>query len=217
MSEIKQSKGGRPKKKDNVLDEPIVVKKIEFNGVKFLKDKKNGNIYDYDRYMENEDQTIIGKWNNETNKIDFFDNIVEPVKKIEVNGKKYLKSKWTGDIYDYDYYKIYNIPVTIGKWNDETNTIDFNENADKLRDPDNEPILMSFERSNGDINFLDKIVHIAGEGEEIPLWRNRADGYLFNYRKMNEWSFGKRKKSPEPVGYWNYEKNKPKFTRDPTL
>ena len=48
------------------------------------------------------------------------------VKKIEINGKKYLKSKKSGIIYDYEIYKTEGDQVVIGKWNESKNQIDFN-------------------------------------------------------------------------------------------
>ncbi len=47
-------------------NEPDVVKKFEYEGKKYLKSKKTGIIY-------NMEQDVVGKWNNETNKIDFMD------------------------------------------------------------------------------------------------------------------------------------------------
>jgi chemotaxis protein histidine kinase CheA len=52
-------------------DEPDVVKKIEFEGKKYLKSKKTGIIYDYNEYTKNGDQVVVGKWNDASNKIDF--------------------------------------------------------------------------------------------------------------------------------------------------
>ena len=52
-------------------DEPDVVKKIEFEGKKYLKSKKTGIIYDYTEYTKNGEQVVIGKWNDDKNKIDF--------------------------------------------------------------------------------------------------------------------------------------------------
>jgi colicin import membrane protein len=52
-------------------DEPDVVKKIEFEGKKYLKSKKTGIIYDYTEYTKNGDQVVVGKWNEASNKIDF--------------------------------------------------------------------------------------------------------------------------------------------------
>jgi colicin import membrane protein len=45
-------------------DTPDVVKRFEFEGVKYLKSKNTGIIY-------NMEQDVIGKWNEKTNKIDF--------------------------------------------------------------------------------------------------------------------------------------------------
>ena len=51
--------------------EPDVVKKIEFEGKKYLKSKKTGIVYDYTEYVQNGEQVVVGKWNENTNKIDF--------------------------------------------------------------------------------------------------------------------------------------------------
>ena len=55
-------------------EEPDVVKKIEIEGKKYLKSKKTGIIYDYQEYVKNSEQVVIGKWNDSTNKIDFTTN-----------------------------------------------------------------------------------------------------------------------------------------------
>jgi hypothetical protein len=52
-------------------EEPDVVKKIEFEGKKYLKSKKTGIVYDYNEYVKNGEQVIVGKWNDDKNKIDF--------------------------------------------------------------------------------------------------------------------------------------------------
>ena len=52
-------------------DEPDVVKKVEFEGKKYLKSKKTGVIYDYNEYVKNGEQVVVGKWNDGTNKIEF--------------------------------------------------------------------------------------------------------------------------------------------------
>jgi hypothetical protein len=52
-------------------EEPDVVKKIEFEGKKYLKSKKTGVIYDYTEYVSNGEQVVIGKWNDSSNKIEF--------------------------------------------------------------------------------------------------------------------------------------------------
>jgi hypothetical protein len=58
----------------------------------------------------------------------------EVVKKIEVDGKKYLKSKSTGIIYDYNEYVTSGEQVVVGKWNEATNKIDFQETAEESED-----------------------------------------------------------------------------------
>jgi len=52
-------------------EEPDVVKKIEFEGKKYLKSKKTGIIYDYNEYTKNGEQVVVGKWNEASNKIEF--------------------------------------------------------------------------------------------------------------------------------------------------
>ena len=54
-----------------VEEEPDVVKKIEFEGKKYLKSKKSGIVYDYNEYVKNGEQVVVGKWNDDKNKIDF--------------------------------------------------------------------------------------------------------------------------------------------------
>jgi chemotaxis protein histidine kinase CheA len=54
-------------------EEPDVVKKIEFEGKKYLKSKKTGIVYDYQKYVKEGDQVVVGKWNDASNKIDFAD------------------------------------------------------------------------------------------------------------------------------------------------
>ena len=58
----------------------------------------------------------------------------EVVKKIEVDGKKYLKSKKSGIIYDYTEYVKNGEQVILGKWNDTKNKIDFQESAEESED-----------------------------------------------------------------------------------
>lgn len=55
---------GKAAKEAAKEDEPEVVKRFEYEGVKYLKSKKSGVVY-------NMEQDIIGKWNAETNKIEF--------------------------------------------------------------------------------------------------------------------------------------------------
>jgi hypothetical protein len=51
-------------KKVEVEEDLDVVKKFEYEGVKYLKSKKSGLIY-------NMEQEVVGKWNEESKKIDF--------------------------------------------------------------------------------------------------------------------------------------------------
>jgi hypothetical protein len=66
-----KTKAAAPVEQDEEDDEPDVVKKIEFEGKKYLKSKKTGIVYDYQKYVKEGDQVVIGKWNDATNKIDF--------------------------------------------------------------------------------------------------------------------------------------------------
>lgn len=54
----------KPKEEDKAKEEQDVVKRFEFEGVKYLKSKNTGIIY-------NMDEDVVGKWNEKTNKIDF--------------------------------------------------------------------------------------------------------------------------------------------------
>lgn len=72
----KTSKKATPKGSPDGLEpvedkEPDVVKKIEFEGKKYLKSKKTGIVYDYNEYVKNGEQVVVGKWNDSTNKIEF--------------------------------------------------------------------------------------------------------------------------------------------------
>ena len=58
-------------KEPEVEEEPDVVKKIEFEGKKYLKSKKSGIIYDYQEYVKNGEQVMVGKWNDAKNNIEF--------------------------------------------------------------------------------------------------------------------------------------------------
>ena len=79
----KETKAAKDQKKKTPLletndvqqeeDDQDVVKKIEFEGKKYLKSKKSGIVYDYTKYINEGDQVVIGKWNDKTNKIDFND------------------------------------------------------------------------------------------------------------------------------------------------
>jgi len=61
------------KKANEEEDEPDMVKKIDFEGKKYLKSKRTGIIYDLHEYTTNGEQVIVGKWNSEKNIIDFVD------------------------------------------------------------------------------------------------------------------------------------------------
>jgi len=71
--ESKKKPAAAPKaaKEPEVEEEPDVVKKIEFEGKKYLKSKKTGIVYDYSEYVKNGEQVVIGKWNDAKNKIEF--------------------------------------------------------------------------------------------------------------------------------------------------
>ena len=58
-------------------EEPDIVKKIDFEGKKYLKSKKTGIVYDYEKYVNESEQLVVGKWSEEEKKIIFnHDNIV---------------------------------------------------------------------------------------------------------------------------------------------
>ena len=67
----KKEKEAAKKEKEEEDEEPDVVKKIEFEGKKYLKSKKTGIIYDYNEYTKNGEQVVVGKWNDTSNKIEF--------------------------------------------------------------------------------------------------------------------------------------------------
>lgn len=66
----KTTKANEPQ--DN--EEPDVVKKIEFEGKKYLKSKKTGIVYDYQKYVMESEQFVVGKWDESANKIVFNDD-----------------------------------------------------------------------------------------------------------------------------------------------
>jgi hypothetical protein len=70
-SKSKASKAVEEEEEQKEDEEPDVVKKIEFDGKKYLKSKKTGIVYDYNEYVNNQEQVVVGKWNDKTNKIDF--------------------------------------------------------------------------------------------------------------------------------------------------
>ena len=71
VSKKAEKKSGEKEAKEEADEEPDVVKKIEFEGKKYLKSKKTGIIYDYTEYTKNGEQVVVGKWNDASNKIEF--------------------------------------------------------------------------------------------------------------------------------------------------
>jgi len=71
----KPSKASKKASKEEPVkdEEPDVVKKVEFEGKKYLKSKKTGIIYDYNEYVKNGEQVVVGKWNESKNKVEFQD------------------------------------------------------------------------------------------------------------------------------------------------
>ena len=65
----KKSAAAAPEPEED--EEPDVVKKIEFEGKKYLKSKKTGVVYDYNKYVKEGEQEVVGKWNDASNKIEF--------------------------------------------------------------------------------------------------------------------------------------------------
>jgi colicin import membrane protein len=102
------------------------VKKIEYEGKKYLKSTKTGIIY-------NMEQEEVGKWNSEKERIDFNEEEEEEemdtVKKIVYEGKKYLKSTKTGVIYNMD-------QEIVGKWNADKETIEFQDEEEEEEEYD---------------------------------------------------------------------------------
>ena len=73
-AEKEAKKSSKPSKKaapEPSEEEADVVKKIEFEGKKYLKSKKTNIVYDYNEYTKNQEQVVVGQWNETTNKIDF--------------------------------------------------------------------------------------------------------------------------------------------------
>ena len=62
------------------------------------------------------------------------DSEPEKVKKITVEGKKYLKSAKTGIIYDYAEYVKTEEQIVVGQWNETTNKIDFKNSSEESED-----------------------------------------------------------------------------------
>jgi hypothetical protein len=69
------------------------------------------------------------------------DEEADVVKKIVVDGKKYLKSKKTGIIYDYKEWTINGEQVVVGKWNESKNKIDFTESEEESEEEYEEEVV----------------------------------------------------------------------------
>jgi len=69
----KEAKKTSSSKKQEVDDdeEPEVVKKIVFNDKKYLVSKKSGVVYDYEKYVTDQEQVVVGKWDEPNKKIVF--------------------------------------------------------------------------------------------------------------------------------------------------
>lgn len=73
--EEKQAKSTKTSKSTKKAAEPEEsqerVKKIEYEGKKYLKSRNTGIIYDYNEFVNNGEQVVVGQWNETKNKIDF--------------------------------------------------------------------------------------------------------------------------------------------------
>jgi hypothetical protein len=69
----KKPEGKAAKAEEAEEEEQDRVKKIEFEGKKYLKSKKTGIIYDYKKYADEGEQVVVGKWSESANKIIFDD------------------------------------------------------------------------------------------------------------------------------------------------
>lgn len=58
-------------KKEEPAEEPVRVKKITFEGKKYLLSANTGLVYDYEEYVNNQEQVVIGKWNEAEKKVIF--------------------------------------------------------------------------------------------------------------------------------------------------
>ena len=61
---VEEGEVEEPKQEDKV-------KKFQYNGKMYLKSKISGIVYDYAEYVENGEQVIVGKWNDNEKVIDF--------------------------------------------------------------------------------------------------------------------------------------------------
>jgi hypothetical protein len=74
-AEKSSKKSGKkaPEPEPEEEEEEDRVKKIEFEGKKYLKSLKSGIVYDYEKYVKEGEQVIVGKWNADSNKLIFDD------------------------------------------------------------------------------------------------------------------------------------------------
>ena len=148
--DLKNELNRKTKELQKIMDEleaakeppPIKVSVIIVKGKKYLLNKQTNDVYDYDIFKANEEEVIIGKYDPEKNKIisdessesETNDDEEEPgikVKKITVEGKKYLVDKQTNEVYDYDIYKANEEQVIIGKYNPKTNKVTMKKSSKK--------------------------------------------------------------------------------------
>lgn len=69
----KEKKSKKSSKSDSDEGEPDVVKKIKFEDNTYLLSKKSGIVYDYNSYIEEGEQIVVGKWCDDNKKIIFND------------------------------------------------------------------------------------------------------------------------------------------------
>jgi hypothetical protein len=67
----KEPKTSKKEEEEESSEQPEVVKKIEYEGKRYLKSKKTGIVYDYAKYVGEQQQVVVGQWNESKNKIDF--------------------------------------------------------------------------------------------------------------------------------------------------
>ena len=52
-------------------DDNIKVKKIEYDGKKYLREMNGGRVFDYEKFAYESKQVVIGTWNDDLNKLIF--------------------------------------------------------------------------------------------------------------------------------------------------
>ena len=83
--EAKKAAEKNSKKNTNEDDdeEPEIVKKITFEEKKYLRSMKTGIIYDYEKYINEQEQVVVGKWNENENKIEFSSKVSDVAEEME--------------------------------------------------------------------------------------------------------------------------------------